>query len=120
MDHEAAAIRQELRRLSGRGRTEALPDALRERVIAYAQSRRPSVSWARLGATLTLSPTTVKRWYERALPDTPTANGAAALLPVVVTPEAPATTELALVSPRGFRIEGLSLDDAAQLLERLA
>ena len=119
MDHEAVAIRQKIRGLGKRGRTEPIPSALRELVVAYARARRPEVSWARLGAALTLSATTLQRWCEHATACAPNRDDVAALVPVVVAPEVPAATHLALVSPRGFRIEGLSLDDAVALLERL-
>lgn len=43
-----------------------------------------------------------------------------ALVPVAPTPTAPAKPELALVAPGGYRIEGLSVEAAAELLRALA
>ena len=120
MDHEAAAIREELRALGRRGRTEAFPSVLRERVAAYALARRPGVSWGRLGECLTLSPSTVHRWCGQAAQASSPGEAGAALVPVVVTPEEPVRSDLALVSPRGFRVEGLSLDDVVRLLDPLS
>ncbi|NOJ95130.1 hypothetical protein HMI51_19590 [Corallococcus coralloides] len=52
-------------------------------------------------------------------------QGAAPLKPVVVHPPkqhapSPVATTFAVVSPQGWRVEGLGLEEAAQLLRRLA
>lgn len=43
-----------------------------------------------------------------------------ALVPIAPAASAPANSELALVAPGGYRIEGLSVEAAAQLLRALA
>lgn len=62
-----------------------------------------------LAAELGIAPGTVLRW----------SNGRSrALVPVRVVPDA-VTATVVIVSPSGFRIEGLTLDDAIRVLREL-
>ena len=100
--------------LGPRGRGQRYPAALREGIVAWVHAeRRRGRAWPELSARLGLRPTTLQRWCGE--PSRPTRAR-----PVVVRPEAVEPTRLALVGPAGWRIEGLSLDDARQLLASLA
>lgn len=64
---------------------------------------------AELAAELGVAPGTVLRWSNERV---------RAMVPVRVVPDATAE-RVAVVSPSGFRIEGLSLVDAVRLLREL-
>ena len=110
---------------------------MRREVVAFARrSRAAGWTWGQVGSALGLPPTTARRWVLRAeaLGDEAAealggpavdpgraAETAPPVVPVKVLEEAArppscAPAALALVSPRGFRLEGLSLEAAAQLL----
>jgi hypothetical protein len=119
MDRLEAQAREAVRGLGRRGRTQRIPSAVRERVVAYARAARArGVSWREIARAVGLSAAGVQRFAQakRAL-------DRAALLPVVVatTAEArPTTSEgLRLVTPGGHRVERLSLDEALALLRAL-
>jgi hypothetical protein len=109
---EAREIRQEIEALE-RGRTTPIPQATRERVLAYTRRERSrGKSWRTIGDELGLSPAGLQRWSKGS-------GGRSRLRPVrVVT--SPAPSSLALVSPRGYRLEGLSLEQAVQVLGELS
>lgn len=103
-----------LEALGPRARGHRYPAALRDEIVAWVhQERRRGRAWHELSARLGLRPTTLQRWCGPP-PRSPRAR------PVVVRPEVPKPTRLALVGPAGWRVEGLSLDDARQLLASLA
>ena len=91
--------RQERRRFSGEQREEAL---------AYLEARRlDGVSVASVAAELGIGKTTLERWRRRRTSF------------VRVEAVAADGATVCVVSPSGYRIEGLSLDQAAELLSRL-
>lgn len=99
-----------------RGPGKRYPVALRRRAAALARREVAARRGLRgLARRLSLHPKTLKTWIEDAeLARTP------AVVPVeVVAPAAPATGAVTLVSPSGYRLEGLTLDDAIQALARL-
>lgn len=92
---------------------------VRAAVVWYAKRlREAGATWARVGEGLPVSPTTIRAWLLSA----ETAPAAGALVPVAVfdTPRAsPARvepTQLTLVTPGGYRLEGLDLVTARELL----
>lgn len=100
--------------LGPRARGHRYPAELRDEIVAWVHAeRRRGRAWHELSARLGLRPTTLQRWFERPSEST-------RARPVVVRAEAAEPTRLALVGPAGWRIEGLSLDDARQLLAALA
>lgn len=110
---EMAALRRELsRHEKGRGRR--YPAKLRERVTRYCLERRSAGGSDReVAAELGLAVETVRRWClaeEERVPS-------AVLVPVevVTAPMMP----LAIVSPSGFRLEGLQLEEAVAALRAL-
>jgi hypothetical protein len=111
MDKEAAKLRQELSRVKT-GRGKRYPTDLRRRVVAWAQRRHgQGASWKTIKAELGQEFDTVRRWC--------LAEGTSrALVPVRIVPASVART-VSVVSPTGFRIEGLAIAEAAALLREL-
>jgi transposase-like protein len=130
-DHELHELRRELAR-TPTGRGIYYPDALRERVRVWAYQRREQgAPWPMIAAELGVNNSTLRRWVQaegrhRRKHERPST----ALVPVEIMDissassahEASATTtevRICLVSPGGFRIEGLTLDEAIAALQRL-
>ena len=132
MEKELEQFRQEVERLrAGRkAGSGPFPEPLREfavRYLAYAQEKGDTLKAVveRLG----VSEPTLQAWRRGQTPGskkTPRSEPRAApLMPVVVGPpkqHAPPSvaTTFAVVSPQGWRVEGLGVEEAAQLLRRLA
>jgi len=119
MDRLEVQAREAVRGLGRRGRTQRIPTAVRERVIAYARvARSRGVSWRRIARSVGLSTAGVQR-FAQARPSPPQAS----LVPVVVrapTPESShAEAGLTLLTPAGLRLERLSLEQALVLLRAL-
>jgi hypothetical protein len=113
---EAREIRQALGRLRSRSPRRRVPTELRERVVAYARARRSEgASWYRVSLEVGCTSATIQRWgssrgSEKVCP----------IVPVEILTEASGVPGLlALVSPAGYRLEGLELHQAADLLRRL-
>lgn len=107
------------------------PPAVRDRVAAYATARRAAgTGMSAIAAELGVSRHSVVSWSKP-----PAGEPPRGLVPVEVTSEASMPAQRArlasmqlgadraalpvLVSPRGFRVEGLGLDALGALLERL-
>lgn len=110
---DAREIRRELEGLV-RGKTTRVPQATRERVLAYArQERGRGQSWDAIAQALGLSSSGLQRWWKADA-------GSTRLRRVKLVAAAAPAGAVAVVSPRGYRIEGLSLDQAMSVLVRLA
>lgn len=84
---------------------------LKARATAWiAEQRAGGRTVAELAAELGVAAGTILRWSK---------DGARAIVPVRVVPDE-IPTSMAVVSPTGFRIEGLSLADAIRVLRELA
>jgi hypothetical protein len=119
MDRLEVQARKAVRSLGHRGRTQRIPTAVRERVIAYARvARARGVSWRRIARAVGLSTSGVQRFAQARRP-----QPQAALVPVVVQalPEEglPAGAGLLLLMPSGHRLERLSLEQALVLVRAL-
>jgi hypothetical protein len=103
---EARFLRRELDRIGTR-RGRCVPPGLRARATAWiTEQRGEGRTVAELASELGVAAGTILRW----------SNGAVrAIVPVRVVPDEPAAP-VAVVSPLGFRIEGLSLADAVRVL----
>ena len=100
--------------LGRRGRTTRIPEAVRTQVLAYTRRQRAAGhSWARIAHAVGLSVGSLKNWSR-------TPPAARTLVPVAVAtaPEVP-TAALVVVSPGGYRVEGLDLATATVLLRAL-
>jgi hypothetical protein len=109
-DHEIEKLRAALARREG-GRGKRYTASLKQMIAEAATTlRRQGRGWQAIGKRLCLPHETVRRFTGT--------NSTAALVPVEVVDE-PATCRLTLVSPEGYRIEGLGVGEAAELLRRL-
>jgi hypothetical protein len=111
---EGTKLRRELDRVEGRqGR--CFPPELKLRAARWIAERRAGgAPVAEIAAELGLAEGTVLRWSSAAKP-TPTR----ALVPVEVVPDPAAARTVSIVSPSGFRVDGLSLLEAAAVLRAL-
>lgn len=109
----AEKLRRELDGVKGRSGP-CFPGDLKARTAAWIAERRAAgAAVAELAAALGLSSGTVLRW------STPTTQRSRALVPVEIVAEPIATSSMSIVSPSGFRIEGLSFADAVAFLKAL-
>ena len=116
MTREAVLLKRELSR-GERGRGKRYSTELRGRVTAWAQGRRQAgVSWVDIAQELGVGLDTVRRWC---VSKKPSVVASRSLLPVRVVESSAASAKLVLVSPNGFRVEGLTLTEAASLLRAL-
>ena len=113
MDDARRLAKQLKRHQAGVGKR--YPTEVKRRVVAWAAVRREhGAGWAALGRELGLKLETVRRWCMSDAGQ----SGARALVRVEVKPEVE-QQHFAVVSPMGFRVEGLSLSDVAELMRAL-
>ena len=94
------------------------PHELRVRAGAWLRAQRVAgVSWDRLGEQLGVSRTTVRSWATAA--KKARRSSATDFLAVEVQVEPLLPRQPTLVSPRGFRVEGLELGQLVELLGQL-
>lgn len=97
------------------------PLAIRQAVASHALPRHQNGErWSQIGADLGLSSTTIVNWTRELSASPPKSSGSPSFVPVLLTDVRPVSPTLTLLSPSGFRIEGLDLDTAVALLQRLA
>jgi transcriptional regulator with XRE-family HTH domain len=88
-----------------------VPPELRDRAAAWLKARRAEGrTVAELAAELGLAPGTVLRWSNKVV---------TAIVPVRVVADAATAERVAVVTPSGFRIEGVTLEDAVRVLREL-
>jgi hypothetical protein len=119
MDRLEVQAREAVRSLGRRGRTQRIPTAVRERVVAYARvARDRGVSWRSIARSVGLSTSGVQR-FAHARRSPPQGS----LVPIVVQApmeeSLPAGAGLSLLAPTGHRLERLSLEQALVLLRAL-
>jgi hypothetical protein len=98
-----------------------VPREVRDEACRYASRRRSEgAPWAVIARETGLDARKLQRWRSRARRSVPVPM----LRPIEVVPKADVVPDvsppLALVAPSGLRIEGLQLDQAAQLFRLLA
>lgn len=125
---EAKAIRNELQQQRhGRGR---YPQELRCKIIGwYVRARDSGMSLEEIYRLLGVKPQLLEKWYEADLrraativppPSTPATGTAMQVVPVVVDDSYPFGPGVAFVTPSGYRITGLTLGQALDLLRAYA
>lgn len=116
MEPRLSEVRRAIAALGKRGRTTALPARVREQVLAYAQGERcRGRSWRAIAQAVGVSASALQRWSQ-AKPK----RGSAGVVPVrVVADPAVEVMTVSLVSPQGYRIEGMRLDQALRALAQL-
>ncbi len=90
------------------------PPQLRKQVGTYARARRgDGKTWSAIAQEIGVSRTALASWTKETV--TPASSS---LIPVLITEEpSPITVaSLSILSPHGFRLEGLSLEQATLLL----
>ena len=86
------------------------PEALRERIVRWARRQLAAGGTAAAAtASLGIGRDTLRRWL---------APESTALVRVEVV-DTPRAAEVSVVSPSGFRIDGLTIDEATAVLRRL-
>jgi hypothetical protein len=114
MQASARRARQAVRSLGRRGLRERVPDAVRREVLAYvAEARRAGEPWPGIAATVGLSKSALVRWRRRHH------ASASTLRRVRVVPPPVSRPALAVVTPSGHRIEGLSLEELLAVVRAL-
>jgi transposase len=109
---EATILRRELGKVTGR-RGPCFPAELKQRVSRWLESQRAAGAMvADLALELGLSTGTVLKWSAGA-------KRSRALVPVEIVPSVRAECSVSIVSPSGFRVEGLLLVETAELLRAL-
>ena len=131
MEKELEQFQQEVQRLrtGRRGGSGPFPEALRAfavRYLAYAQEKGETVR--EVTKKLGVSEPTLQAWRRGQTPGSKARRAgerSVPLVPVVVQPgkaeasvQSPAS--LTVVSPQGWRVEGLGVESAADLLRRLS
>jgi hypothetical protein len=112
--HSAVARPRPLCRKSSprpeRGRGKRYPSELRERIIRYMESRvGDGMTLEKIGEEIAISWRTLSRWRSEW-------RGGFKQVEVVAVP----AKSLTVHGPRGIRIEGLDLDETAELIRRLS
>jgi transposase-like protein len=109
---EAESLRRELDRVGGR-RGPCFSEDLKQRATAWIAARRAAgVTVAVIARELGLAPGTVLKWSAQS-------KSVRTLVPVEVIAERSSAHSVSVVAPSGFRVEGLSLVEAAALLRAL-
>lgn len=116
--HEADDLRRDLRR-HGRARGKRFAPELRQRIVVYAERRRrEGASWMAIATELGACFETVRRWCGGGrAPTVPRLRRVEVLAEPVVAMSARAP--LAVVTPKGLRIEGVGLDEIVTLVRAL-
>lgn len=115
MSDRAAEYRARLdelrRRGGGRWRT---PPGLRDEIVVWARKQRAEgLVLGPIAAAIGLGESTLGKWLAPA-------DGPGELRPVRVSADvASGRTSLVVVTPEGYRLEGLSVDEAVDVLRRL-
>ena len=115
MENELRELKKTLDKLPRRGRRRRRNFSPELRVAVLETVERAVASGRAITATakaLGLSQTTLSTWRR--------ANASSRLRPVHVTTPLPVQHELVLVTPKGYRIEGLSAAEVVGVLEALA
>lgn len=114
MNDDVTEIRAALAAFPRKYRSQKYPGELRRRVVAFARMRQGSgMSTRAIARELGMRFETLRRWLGEAEP-----KSASALLPVRVTAPAVRSRSVTVVTPDGWRIEGLDAHDALALLRR--
>ena len=116
MTYDVGRLRRRVHALGPRHRGARVPPALRAAIAAYARDERAAgASCGAIAERLGVSAESIRRWAFAE----PVRDGNSARVPVHLVAAAAATT-LTVWSPTGYRVDGLSVNEAAELLRRLA
>ena len=114
MTTEIEVLREQVAALETDGRGRRYPPEVRQRLAAaIEQLRRRGATWTSIGGQFGVTPKTARRWLVRM-----SAEPKGRIVPVSVSRARP--PGVTVVSPSGFRVEGLSVESAAELLRHLS
>ena len=118
MNRDASDLRRRVVALGRRTRGSRLPTELRASIVRHALERRGQGDGVVAIARSTgVSPESIRRWTMSTVGPSPSR----ALVPVVVRDHDDGVPgELVVSAPGGYRVEGLTVESAADLLRRLA
>jgi hypothetical protein len=98
-----------------KGRGKRYPEALRARVVSWALRRRnDGAGWEEIKRELAQQHDTVRRWCLSA-----PALTSRELIPVKIVDAATPARVVSVISPSGFRVDGLSIGEAAAMLREI-
>jgi transposase-like protein len=113
----AREIRSLIEQTTTGTRRQRIPKEVKEQVRHYAARRRSQgSSWDAIGRETGLEARKLRAWCRKAREVTPVPT----LRPVAVVAEPEPATGLVVVAPSGLRVEGLGVQEAAQLIRLLA
>jgi transposase len=121
MKWEADELRRRVKALGRRTRGARLPEALRRAIGEYAREQRRRGEGVRaIAQSVGVSTESIRRWASSGDARAPEAR-TAPLVPIVVRDgDDRARGEISVCAPGGYRVEGLTVAAAAELLRRLA
>jgi transposase-like protein len=112
----AREIRSLIEQTTTGTRRRRVPEEVKAQVRRYAARRRAQgSSWEAIGRETGLEARKLRAWYRKARELIPVP----ALRPVAVVAEPEPATGLVVVAPSGLRVEGLGVQEAAQLVRPL-
>ncbi len=111
MEARLREVQRAVAALGQRGRTQRVPEAVRGKVVDYTRAQRAcGKSWQTIAREVGLSASGLQRWLQEA-PQLTQVN--------IVPDREPDASKVSLISPRGYRIEGVTLVEALRAIERL-
>ena len=118
MDRELAELHRALVDLGPKRPGRRIPARLKSRILSVVRGRQANGESQRgLAEALGLSGETLRRWLTA--PSAVEDRAPVRPLPVSVMPLPSPAVSLALVTPTGYRVEGLTVASAVELLSRL-
>ena len=124
MDHDLRWIREQLEGFGERKGGFRYPAEFRRRALRYMERRLKETTTSGVERELTIPWATLKRWKETSTTDDWSVEKVPGpMVPVHVTGQvernhADHSTGLSVQTPSGWRVEGLSFDQAVELLAR--
>ncbi len=125
MRTESEALRRQVAALGQRTRGARLPEDLRSEIARYAKGeRRRGAGMREIANSIGVSAESIRRWTTARSwnAKATTRSASRALIPVVVHEDRDAggAHGVSLSAPSGYRVEGLSIAEAGELLRLLA
>ena len=112
----AHEIRDLIKQTTTGTRRRRVPEEVKEQVRRYAERRRTqAATWKAIGRETGLEARKLRAWCQKAREVAPVPT----LRPVEVVYEPESATGLVAVAPSGLRVEGLGVQEAAQLVRLL-
>lgn len=121
MDRQLEWIQRQIASFGERGRTFRYPEEFQDRMVAWAHAQRDQgTTQAEISRQVDVPWETIRRWTDRRA-DQAEQTESTSLVPVQIAGAAPVSADkgLVLVSPDGWRLEGLDAEQAVEVFGRL-